>query len=200
MYCSNAPVILGDWNGEEESRSDSSGDITNFMREGFWYAIIPGPVNYEALSNEYVKEDTLIMYITYQDIQYYNNALLFEADNPIDVVREEVLDEAASMVGDKIADIVEKTLGVGRQFSFMLTLIDVLNEHRKAVIEKELKENHQAAQQLATDRRTGMFVVIKQTRKWAYRKDITWPGGGYFLGPKTTIEIKYYAAAEDYSR
>jgi len=126
--------------------------------------------------------------------------LLFEADNPIDVVREEVLDEAASMVGDKIADIVEKTLGVGRQFSFMLTLIDVLNEHRKAVIEKELKENHQAAQQLATDRRTGMFVVIKQTRKWAYRKDITWPGGGYFLGPKTTIEIKYYAAAEDYSR
>ena len=136
------------------------------MREGFWYAIIPGPVNYEALSNEYVKEDTLIMYIPYQDIQYYNNALLFEADNPIDVVREEVLDEAASMVGDKIADIVEKTLGVGRQFSFMLTLIDVLNEHRKAVIEKELKENHQAAQQLATDRRTGMFVVIKQTRKW----------------------------------
>lgn len=48
---------------------------------------IPGPVNYEALSNEYVKEDTLIMYIPYQDIQYYNNALLFEADNPIDVVR-----------------------------------------------------------------------------------------------------------------
>jgi len=139
------------------------------------------------------------MYIPYEDIQYYNNALYFESKNPIDVIKEDLLEEATSAANDSIAEAAEKALGIGRQLSFVMAIIGIANDIRKTAIENAMKTEHQEAQQLATDRRTGMFVIFKKTVKYAYVRDFTWPGGGYWMGPLVVIEVKYVAADKDYS-
>lgn len=89
-------------------------------------------------------------------------ALYFESEDPTDVIKEDLLEEATSMVGDSIAEVAEKTLGVGRQLSFLLTPVGMANDLRKASIEKAKKTEKKKAQQLAANRRTGMFVIIKK--------------------------------------
>ena len=34
-YCSNNPTMLGDWSGHSGEKSEFSGTITDFMRDGF---------------------------------------------------------------------------------------------------------------------------------------------------------------------
>ena len=161
---------------------------------------INGPINYNPILNTYTKEDILVMYIPYQDIQYYNNALLFEAENPLDVIKSEVLNEAVSKASDAISDVIESVLGVGRQFSFLLTVLGVADKYRKALIKKAQNKMHKAAQQSATDKKTGMIVVIKKKSIWKWVMDVTNVRGGYYLGPTVTHDIKYYEATDYFKK
>ena len=62
------------------------------------------------------------------------------------------------------------------------------------------KENHRQAQQKATNMKTGLIVVISQTKVWKWLKDVTHPRGGYYLGPKATQSVKYYESTDYFKR
>ena len=195
-YCSNSPINFGDWNGMDKSRSESSGDITNFMREGFWCNFEEGERHFNPLICADEKTDVLIMYIPYQDIQYYNNSLLYEEENPLDAVMEGLSDEAVSVASDGLETLAEHMLGAGKVLGFILSALDLSNKYSKAVQEKAKKANHRKAQQLATDRKTGIYIVVTKKTVWDKILDITNPRKFVFGFPKITVDIKYYEATE----
>ena len=195
-YCANSPVIWSDWNGTKESQSESNGDITDFMREGFFCTFITGPIGYNPMTGGYEKNDMAVMYIPYQNIQYYNNAILFESENPLDVVQNEAMDEVVSAGSSALTDFIDNAVGYGRQFSLVLSILGIASKYREAVTKKAQKENHHEAAQSATNKKTGMVVVIKQSSRWRWVKDVANVRGGYYSRPTISHEIKYYELTE----
>ena len=77
-----------------------------------------------------------------------------------------------------------------------MCVLDIATEYQKALIKKVEDADHEIAAQLATDKMTGMIVEIEQTSRWSWVKDFTNPRGGYWLGPKVTNKVNYYAEEE----
>ena len=190
-YCSNKPIALYDPNGTEDRHSDSYGDITNFIREGFGAISYPY-YSFDPVRREKREHTVCIMYIPYQDIQYYNNSVLFEAENPMSRVVSSVVEEAASSGTDAIAEGLDKLAGVGRYFSYTLALLGIATEYANDVAEAAALAEHKAAAQAAIDNQSGMIVVIDNFDSWKWCYDPFHPRGGYYLGPVNRSQVSYY--------
>lgn len=64
------------------------------------------------------------------------------------------------------------------------------------MIEKERSNMHQAAQQAATDKKTGIIVVVNELKTWSWVYDPIMRGRGTYYGPKTSVDVKYYEETE----
>ena len=195
-YCSNSPVVYGDWSGREEEESESSGDITNFMRDGFGYQMIHVDRHYNPDTCRDEERSILIMRIPYQHIQYYNNALLFYDRDAINVATDKIMGEIKNAGIDKSIDIIGKVSNFGVLLSVLFSILGIAESYEQAMIEKERSNMHQAAQQAATDKKTGIIVVVNELKTWSWVYDPIMRGRGTYYGPKTSVDVKYYEETE----
>ena len=186
-YCCNSPIMYGDWNGTKEEGSDSSGDITDFIREGFSCILIQN-----AVSGSYLTyQDIAILYIPYEDIQYYNNYLYFKSSDPMDILVDGAKDEGRSYITTQLVETLGKTTKFSAFMNTLLSAFNIVEEYIRACKDEDMKKNHLAAQQLATDKKTGMFVVIEKTHSHFWRVDVTSPRGGEYITLWETTQIRY---------
>ena len=194
-YCSNNPIMLGDWSGQAGEKSESSGSISDFMRDGFYAIVYQGNYHYNPKHYGcYEKIDRIVMYIPYQDIQYYVNAQYYNDYDPIEFVQESILDETVSAAVGKAADVIDELYaGYGKRLSFLLSLIDIGNKFSEKLENQKLKEKQEAAHQKAVNRKTGLIVDITQTTLDRY---LIGAFGWEHFGKTRDIEIQYYEATD----
>ena len=192
-YCSNRPVYMSDSSGLEERRSETSGDITNFIREGFWAIELRATV-YE--SGYFIKKEIeqYMLFIPYNHVQYYNNAVLFETASPIDKLGRNAIDEVISAGQDSAVELVDELIGKGRAFSLILSLMGLAKEYIDDAAESAQKADHKAAAQAASDNQSYMVVVITKTRTSSWIKEFWRPG--YYGNARTTFVTQYYELSE----
>ena len=194
-YCSNNPTMLGDWSGHSGEKSESSGTITDFMRDGFWAVVCHG--NYHYNPKYYggrEKIDTIVMYIPYQDIQYYINAQYYHDFDPIEIFQESLLDETVSVVVEKATDVIDELYaGYGKRLSRLFSLIDVGKKFFEKLEEEETKNKQGAAHQKALNRKTGLIVVVTQT---TVDRRLIGAFGWEPFGKTKDTDIEYYEATD----
>lgn len=184
---------MSDSSGLEERRSETSGDITNFIREGFWAMELRATV-YE--HGYFIKKDIeqYTLFIPYNHIQYYNNAVLFETASPINKLGQNAIDEVLSMGQDKAVELVDEIIGKGRAFSLVLSLMGLAKDFIDDAAESAENADHRQAAQAATDNESYMVVVITKTRTSSWIKECWRPG--YYGNARTTLTTKYYEISE----
>ena len=196
-YCSNRPVYMSDSSGLEERRSETSGDITNFIREGFFTIEARATVYERGLS---IKKDIeqYVLFIPYNHVQYYNNAVLFETASPIDKLGQNAIDEVLSIGQDQAVELVDELIGKGRSFSLVLSLMGLAKDFIDDAAESAKKADHRQAAQAAVDNKSYMVVVITKTRTSFWIKEFWRPG--YYGNVMTTLTTEYYEWFEYWNR
>ena len=195
-YCKNNSLLWRDNLGTDEVKSESTGDITNFIREGFRCTVFVENPTFPTNSG-YMQTITAVFYIPYQDIQYYNNALYFETKNPIDVAIESAVWKIESKANDMIIDTIGKYLwSKAHYFGYLMDAIGVAEDYINAAAEAALKEQHQVAQQKATDNQSGMIVKMTYMRRWFYVYSIAGSRMGTYWEADPIISYQYYESSD----
>ncbi len=195
-YCKNNSLLWRDNLGTDEVKSESTGDITNFIREGFRCTVFVENPTFPTNSG-YMQTITAVFYIPYQDIQYYNNALYFETKNPIDVAIESAVWKIESKANDMIIDTIGKYLwSKAHYFGYLMDAIGVAEDYINAAAEAALKEQHQVAQQKATDSQSGMIVKMTYMRRWFYVYSIAGSRMGTYWEADPIISYQYYESSD----
>jgi len=135
-----------------------------------------------------------ILFIPYNHIQYYNNAMYFESESPIDNLGINMINEALSAGQDAVTSLLDDILNAGRTFSYVMMALGLYKDYLDDVAESAKKVEHFAAAQAATDKQSYMVVVITQTTTYRWTRKTFGNGRYENYGTRTTTH--YYELSE----
>ena len=188
-YCHNSPISRIDASGNSDMISETSGNVTDFMREGFEFLVWQLPRD-ESNWRTYIQKTKIYYYIPYQDFQYYRNYLDDSHYNARTELLSIIDDEVTSLIGDVGTSIIKmlfpKTLGS----SFIFLLIRDIEAYKRAINDITVHEDMSDAHQKAVDNKSGVTVERTIIKRWIAIESLDWRHHDYYEVPPM-LEFDY---------
>ena len=188
-YCHNSPISRIDFSGNSDLISETSGNVTDFMREGFECLVCPFPRD-ESNWRTYIQKTKIYYYIPYQDFQYYRNCLDDSHYNGKDELLSIIDDEVTSLIDDVGTSFIKMLFPKILGSSIILSLIRDIEAYQKAVNDARVHEHMSDAHQKAVDNKSGVTVEITIIKKWIAIETLDWRHYAYYETPPM-LEFDY---------